>query len=70
MIRPIAAKLQRSNTDCYEAYEMIGSTIERINGCRKDVDKEFRLWFLTASKLVVDVGGIVSQPRVARGQNH
>ena len=69
-IRPITVKLQRSNIDSYEAYEMIDATIDRLKGYRNDIDQEFQEWFHAATTLVESAGGVVSQPRVSGRQQH
>ena len=69
-IRPITVKLQRSNIDSYEAYEMIDATIDRLKGYRNDIDQEFQEWFHAATTLVESAGGVVSLPRVSGRQQH
>ena len=69
-ICPITVKLQRSNIDSYEAYEMIDATIDRLKGYRNDIDKEFQEWFHAATTLVESAGGVVSQLRVSGRQQH
>lgn len=69
-IRPVTMKLQRSNLDSYEAYEMIDSTRDRILASRNNIDDEFSEWFKEASELAESVGGVVSKPRVSRRQQH
>ena len=69
-IHPITVKLQRSNIDSYEAYEMIDATIDRLKGYRNDIDHEFQEWFHAATTLVESAGGVVSQPRVSGRQQH
>ena len=69
-MRPITVKLQRSNIDLYEAYEMIDATIDRLKGYRNDIDQEFQEWFYAATTLVESAGGVVSQPRVSGRQQH
>ena len=69
-MRPITVKLQRSNIDSYDAYEMIDATINRLKGYRNDIDQEFHEWFHAATTLVASAGGVVSQPIVSRRQQH
>ncbi|XP_068250772.1 52 kDa repressor of the inhibitor of the protein kinase-like [Palaemon carinicauda] len=45
-IRPIAVKLQRSDLDCYEAYNMVDSTIREIKDLRDSLDIKFSQWLM------------------------
>ncbi|XP_068238432.1 52 kDa repressor of the inhibitor of the protein kinase-like [Palaemon carinicauda] len=67
-IRPIAVKLQRSDLDCYEAYNMVDSTIREIKDLRDSLDTKFSQWFAESSKLTEAVGGSVARPHTAQRQ--
>ncbi|XP_068217819.1 52 kDa repressor of the inhibitor of the protein kinase-like [Palaemon carinicauda] len=69
-IRPIAVKLQRSDLDCYEAYNMVDSTISEIKDLRDSLDTKFSQWFAESSKLTEAVGGSVARPHTAQRQIH
>ncbi|XP_068245281.1 52 kDa repressor of the inhibitor of the protein kinase-like [Palaemon carinicauda] len=69
-IRPIAVKLQRSALDCYEAYNMVDSTIREIKDLRHSLDTKFSQWFAESSKLTEAVGGSVTRPRTAQRRIH
>ncbi|XP_068209103.1 52 kDa repressor of the inhibitor of the protein kinase-like [Palaemon carinicauda] len=65
-ICPVAVKLQRSDLDCYEAYNMVDSTIKEIEDLREST--KFSQWFAESSKLTKAVGGSVARPRTAQRQ--
>ncbi|XP_068242278.1 52 kDa repressor of the inhibitor of the protein kinase-like [Palaemon carinicauda] len=69
-IRPIAVKLQRSDLDYYEGYNMVDSIIREIKDLRYSLDTKFSQWFAESSNLTEAVGGSVARPRTAQRQIH
>ena len=65
-LRPLVLKLQKCNSDIYEAYQMIDKVITDIKYLRENIDHEFDHWYELARKMVVAVSGQKTKPRTAK----
>ena len=62
-LKPLVMKLQKRNSDIYEAYQMIDKLITDIKYLRENINHEFDQGYELTRKMVVAVGSQESKPR-------
>ena len=62
-LKPLVIKLQKRNSDIYEAYQMIDKLITDIKYLRENINHEFDQGYELTRKMVVAVGSQESKPR-------
>ena len=63
-IRSMASKLQKKDSDMYQAYNMIDQTRERMVTMRQKVEEEYNIWYKDVKRLATRLGTSISAPIV------
>ena len=70
IVKPLASKLQKTDQDVYQAFQMIDGAIERLEQMRESIDKEFSDWYHEADELAQKLTEEIKVPRLTGRQVH
>ena len=65
-LKPLVVKLQKRNQDIFKGYYMIDTIVSDLMDYRRNVDKEFSIWYGFAVKMANSIDVEPSTPRIAK----
>ena len=65
-LKPLVVKLQKRNQDIFKGYYMINTIVSDLMDYRRNVDKEFSIWYGFAVEMANSIDVEPSTPRIAK----
>ena len=69
-VKELSIKLQKRNSDIYEAYDHINFVVKEVQSMRVNIDELWDEWFSEASSMAEDVGVSIDIPRTTKVQRN
>ena len=66
LLKPLVAKLQKRNQDIFKGYYMIDTIVSDLVDYRRNVEKEFSMWYGFAVEMANSIDVEPSTPRIAK----
>ena len=65
-LKPLVVKLQKRDQDIFKGYYMIDTIVSDLMDYRRNVDKEFSIWYGFAVEMANSIDVEPSTPRIAK----